>query len=80
MRDGKTCKQVIFSIFATLVLQHTLDLVNFPSCHRKAAVQTALRDSVTTFIAYGHTLKHNYIFLLEKMTLRSGSWIAKCCW
>lgn len=52
MGDGKTCKQVVLSIFATLELQHTLDFINFPSCHGKAAVQTALCDSVNTFGAY----------------------------
>lgn len=52
IRDGKTCKPVILSIFATLVLQHTLNFMNFPSCHRKAAVQTALCDSANTFNAY----------------------------
>lgn len=52
MGDGNTCKQVVLSIFATLVLQHTLDFINFPSCHGKAAVQTALCDSVNTFSAY----------------------------
>lgn len=52
MGDRKTCKQVILSVFATLVLQHTLDFVNFPSCHGKAAVQTALCDSDNTFSAY----------------------------
>lgn len=52
MGHGKTCKQLFLSIFATLVLQHTLDFIKFPSCHGKAAVQTAVCDSVNTFCAY----------------------------
>lgn len=52
MGNGKTCKEVILSIFATLVLRHTLDFMNFPSCHAKATVQTALWNSVNTFSAY----------------------------
>lgn len=50
--NGKTCKQVILSVFATFVLQQTLGFMNFPSCHGKAAVQTALCDSDNTLSAY----------------------------
>jgi len=66
MGNGETCKQVILSIFATLVLQLTLDFINLPSCSGKAAVQPALCDSVTYDHKYlCHTLKRNYIFLFK---------------
>lgn len=64
MGGRKTCKQVILSIFATVLLQHTPDFINLLSCHGKAAVQTALRDSVTTFRACV-TLRNVITFFIQ---------------